>query len=865
MRNQSTISSYRGFLVLAWLVLSAVAGAQTGPVAWVESSLRRVGKTDAAGSLTSARIWAARGEYESFQVVVKAPQGGLSNVNFSVSDLQGPNGQVIPKTSLTLYREHYVYVNQSSPNWGGSNKPLGAGWYPDALIPFNDPITGAPLSGAALDAVPFTLAAANNQPIWVDVLVPRGAAAGDYIGTYTITSNQGSASGQIWLTVWNFTLPLKPSLKSSFLFWHSGGLESGKEILRNRLTAHSNAPADQRTLIDQFGLSTTGLGFWSGASVGNCTMSAAPSVAQFQASASTQQPDLSLYDYSADEIGSCTNLYPIIQQWARNMHQAGVKNLVTMAPTPALYDDGSGSGKSAVDIWVMLPLMYDRAAAQVADVLRKGDAAWSYNTLVQDAYSPKWLIDFAPINFRIQPGMINQSLGLSGLLYWQVDRWAATDPWNNINNAGQFSSSNYPGEGILVYPGAQVGIQGVAPSMRLKWLRDGADDYEYIAILKGLGRGDWALQQARSVGADWTNWTRDTALLESVRQQLGDEIDRLSGGGGSAPSAPVNPTPANGATGVAVTQALSWSASSGATSYDVYLGTTASPGLAGTTTTPAYAPGTLAAGTTYYWRVVAKNSAGSTSSATWRFATAAAPGPTAPPAPVNPVPANGASGIPVTQALSWSACSGATSYDVYLGTSAAPGLVGTVTAAAYTPASLAAGTTYYWRVVAKNSAGSTSSATWSFATAASGPPLSGPTPVSVNPSSGAGSAQTFSFLYGHPSGYAYLDGGGAIINTSPTGSRACWIYYQRTANTLFLAADNGSSWSSRPLGSSAVLQNKQCSVGAATVSVSGNYLTLKVSLTFKSAFAGSKTVYMYAVDTAGKSSGYKPMGTWTVR
>jgi hypothetical protein len=38
------------------------------------------------------------------------------------------------------------------------------------------------------------------------------------------------------------------------------------------------------------------------------------------------QPGLMLYDYSADEIGHCTNLYPTIRQWAKNMHQAGIKN-----------------------------------------------------------------------------------------------------------------------------------------------------------------------------------------------------------------------------------------------------------------------------------------------------------------------------------------------------------------------------------------------------------------------------------------------------------------------------------------------------------------------------------------------------------
>src|SRR6185503_3317918 len=101
---------------------------------------------DSAGTGTQATLSAARGEYESFQIAIQAPQGGLTNVNASISDLSGPNGAVIAKSNFSLFREKYVYVRQSSPNWGGANQPLGAGWYPDALIPFADPSTGKPLS-----------------------------------------------------------------------------------------------------------------------------------------------------------------------------------------------------------------------------------------------------------------------------------------------------------------------------------------------------------------------------------------------------------------------------------------------------------------------------------------------------------------------------------------------------------------------------------------------------------------------------------------------------------------------------------------------------------------------------------------------
>ncbi len=499
--------------------------AHNSPVVWTAPSLHRVGMSDAAGSGSEIKLSAARDEYQSFQIVANGASDGLSNVNVKISDLEGPGKAVIPRTSFTLYREKYVYVSSSSPNWGGSNKPKGAGWYPDGLIPFTDPETGKPLSGATLTAVPFNVKAGNNQPIWVDLLVPQDAKPGEYAGAYTVTSDQGEFTGRISVTVWNFSLPTTPSLKSAFLFSHAGTVEAQQELLRNKISP-SATPASQMPLMKGRGLNATDTGPFSGADVGNCKMAPAPSVSEFKSRTAGQQPGVLLYDYSADEIGHCSNLYPTIKQWANNMHQAGISNLVSISPNPGLYNDGSGTGRSAVDIWVLLPVMYNNAKTEVDHVLKKGDSVWSYNTLVQDAYSPKWEIDFDPVDFRIQPGFIDQSLNLTGMLYWRIDRWTS-DPWNNVNNTGAFSSANYPGEGMLVYPGQQVGVKGVVASMRLKWLRDGVEDYEYIQILKNLGKEDVALQIARSVGPDWTHWTRDAGAIESARQQLGQAINQI--------------------------------------------------------------------------------------------------------------------------------------------------------------------------------------------------------------------------------------------------------------------------------------------------------------------------------------------------
>src|SRR5579871_3077170 len=109
-----TIQSLRKLNIIApfYLFSLAVLSAQTGPVVWVAPSLQRVGSSDPAGSSTQAQISAAKGEYESFQIVVRAPASGLSNVNVSVSNLSGPGGQVIGGNNVALFREQYVYVSE---------------------------------------------------------------------------------------------------------------------------------------------------------------------------------------------------------------------------------------------------------------------------------------------------------------------------------------------------------------------------------------------------------------------------------------------------------------------------------------------------------------------------------------------------------------------------------------------------------------------------------------------------------------------------------------------------------------------------------------------------------------------------------
>ncbi len=187
----------------------------------------------------------------------------------------------------------------------------------------------------------------------------------------------------------------------------------------------------------------------------------------------------------------------------------------------------------------------------------------------------------------------------------------------------------------------------------------------------------------------------------------------------TAPQQPVTLlAPPNGLVGVATMPTLSWSAFPGAAVYDVFLGTATWPPYVAGTTGTTYAPPALITGITYYWRVVAINGDILASSPVWSFTTG---GPEPPSAPALAWPYGGATGVTVTPELSWNAAPGATSYDVYFGPSATPPFLGNTNGIAKGVGTLLPGTTYYWNVVARNSAGTAASVTLSFTTASSPP------------------------------------------------------------------------------------------------------------------------------------------------
>jgi hypothetical protein len=506
--------------------IQGAARAQAAATMWTMPDAWRLKPNSAAMSgAQRISLAAARNETVSLQIAVRAPQGGLTGVTLLPATFTSARHHPVP---ATLYREYFINIPHASPI-DGRPRSLGAGIYPDGLIPFLDPSTRKAPSPARLRAGPISLAAGAIAAYWIDVHVPTGTTPGDYTATFEVRSDQGSFHVSVPLHVWRFTMPVAPSLDSSFNVYPSAavdddGISTDSELLSERIQMNPIVPAYERKL-EPLGLKMVELGVWSGADYSHCTMSPPPS-ASYVAHLAARNSIKYILDQPADEIGHCKNLdstlVPIIQRYAREFHAANVLSLITMAPVPALESDGSGTGRSAVDIWTMQPPEYDANVPEVRKVLAKGDRAWFYTDLSPDTYSPKWAVDAPPADYRI-PALIDESLGLTGELYWAVNKWRP-NAWDDVeypDGGGVFSA----GEGILTYPGTDVGITGLAPSMRLKWIRDGMYDADEVALLKACGRGAWALAQVRTIAKDWHTWTLDAARIDAMHLKLAKEID----------------------------------------------------------------------------------------------------------------------------------------------------------------------------------------------------------------------------------------------------------------------------------------------------------------------------------------------------
>jgi hypothetical protein len=559
-------------VVLVLGLLPLTAGAATIQLKALPGAVRVRQEGTVAGT-GSANIAGARGEFESFQVVVTAIGGNLRRVSARMSPLKKETGESIPAQNVSLYREVFIAVRHSSP---GATVPPGL--IADPLIPFVDPYTGREVpeprwrgegrEGGRFGATGFDLWQDRHEAIWVDVEIPKEAAPGAYSGTLSVRAdNAEPAVIAIRVTVWDFVLPDGPTQENHFGGFSYMGrylkLDESSEKYRPledryiaMMAAHRLNPplprryqpkiADDGTAVFDEQTDRQITEFVERYHVTNIEIPRAPfrdvlttnrakAIRYYQSWYAYLQKKgwaARAYLYMLDEPNT-KEAYEQVRQLGALVHEAqpGLRCLVVEQPYS--QDPAWGPIDAAVDIWCPLFAFIDEPS--VKRVQAEGDAVWSYTALCQKAppYHPDykrvkgedppyWQIDFPPLSYRIAP-WLNRRYGVTGLLYWATTYWGGPDrnPWDDPG-----FRVNFNGEGALFYPGQDAGIEGPIASIRLKNLRDGMEDYEYFVLLEKRGGREAVEEIVRQAVPTWGTWNQDPARLSELRERLASEILR---------------------------------------------------------------------------------------------------------------------------------------------------------------------------------------------------------------------------------------------------------------------------------------------------------------------------------------------------
>jgi hypothetical protein len=538
---------------------------------------------------SSISLSCAKNEFCAFQIAVSAPAGAAATVtDVSLGDLAGPCATTLSAASSSMvYREGFLDITTVSNTAGVT------GQWPDPLVPKVDAFFGE-----TRNAFPAQIAAGQTQAFWVELLIPNGQAPGTYNGSVTITSSAASpVTISVSIQVRAFALPSTSSLGSAYGFeWdgpclgHFGGYggpncdDKGLEAinalyfqdaLNHRLTISALVYAGPitngqgswttfDTLYGPFldGTALTGKGKLQGAKITSIqytgdqvSASYAAWAAHFKAKGWFDR----VFDYTCDEPPSgCA--WTDIPTRAAIVH-GGDPQFRTLTTTTIQAAQKNGV-LSSLDI--LVPIINQMFGGKYDAY--PGDQRANYSTFLQgpnkllwmyqscepsstcsngsvgtDTTWPTMFIDESAISNRMMQWMDFKYQVSAELYYDTTGAMSSTsrDAWKT-----QYEFGNN-GDGSIWYPGKPTVIGGThdipVESFRMKMLREGMQDYEYLNLLTKLGDGAFAQTELAKVVTAANSFTPDPGVLDQARVDMAQEIEKdlasMDGGSGGVAGA----------------------------------------------------------------------------------------------------------------------------------------------------------------------------------------------------------------------------------------------------------------------------------------------------------------------------------------
>jgi hypothetical protein len=176
----------------------------------------------------------------------------------------------------------------------------------------------------------------------------------------------------------------------------------------------------------------------------------------------------------------------------------------------------------------------------------------------------------------------------------------------------------------------------------------------------------------------------------------------------------------------------------------------------------------------------------------------------------------------------------------------------------FLPGFAGAKTVYLYAADAVTNTGFLAKGTWSVII-----PPSLPSVDSVSPNASTGAIQTFTFIFSDTQSASNLTNTAMLFSTSGSLANSCYLVYDPVAGSIRLFNDNVQGAGSKPVGSTTVLQNSQCALGAVSVSTAGLSQVVNLTITFKAAFGGLQNIYGFASEGA-VNTGFVLRGTYLV-
>ena len=471
-----------------------------------------------------ASLSAAKGEYESRQVLVYSPDRDLTDVTLECSALTAYDGTTIPTGELLF--APVGYCPYSVPSDLSSH-----GYWPEPILTF---------------LKQFNVTQGDVQSLWYRVHVPRDAEAGVYHGTLTVRPKEAPpCTLPVELRVWDYALPKWPRLRVVVGINRPGEFEMSYGLNPSSIYGFQDEWIKELPKWAAAGTTAINLGYIWGKQLDQQTK--LPTEAQldewvaeirtrYEAASEAGLRD-ACYVYMFDEATA---------EWdpAMRMISARLRRefpdllLLTTASRPWF---GPGTIEE-INGWCPLTYQYDPDAAEEAR--REGRQVWWYTCNSPDKPFANLMMTCPAMDARLLMGFMAFDYQTDGFLYYSTvfgyfdNRPAITDgpytEWALKDNAHDH-----------LY---QRGPDGPLPSLRLEAIRDGLEDYDLLWQARAnqsalqerklaLPPELEALQQrvtplfapGNELVESLARYSEDPQQLETVREQVAQYVQRTEG------------------------------------------------------------------------------------------------------------------------------------------------------------------------------------------------------------------------------------------------------------------------------------------------------------------------------------------------